>query len=268
VARCERRDVGPRRVVLSLLATAAAWTGDTDSATAAVEELDELDPFAYLPGEQMLGPAWTAAVTGSLPHARDLLLHGARSLEARGQHAMEAWLLHDAYRLGHRGASERLMELAEMCEGDLVSAWAAHAAALDADRAADLVDATDRFERIGAMLFAAEAATAAAHAFQRDRDQRAAAAVRSRAAALIAACESPRTPALVTSEAPIPLTAREREICALAAAGVSSAEIASNLYLSVRTVNNHLQRAYTKLGVTNRRDLADALTSLARRPGV
>ena len=31
------------------------------------------------------------------------------------------------------------------------------------------------------------------------------------------------------------------------------------LYLSVRTVNNHLQRAYTKLGVTNRAELLEAL---------
>jgi DNA-binding NarL/FixJ family response regulator len=142
---------------------------------------------------------------------------------------------------------------------------------LDAERAADLVDATARFEAIGALLFAAEAATEAAHALQRERDQRAAAAMRARAAALIHACESARTPALVTSDAPVPLTAREREICTLAAAGVSSPEIASKLYLSVRTVNNHLQRAYTKLGVSNRRELANALTSSsphAQRPGV
>jgi DNA-binding CsgD family transcriptional regulator len=85
---------------------------------------------------------------------------------------------------------------------------------------------------------------------------------------LIDMCESPLTPALVTTDAPVPLTAREREVCTLAAAGVSSPEIAAKLYLSVRTVNNHLQRAYTKLGVTNRRELAGALTSFAQRPGV
>jgi hypothetical protein len=31
------------------------------------------------------------------------------------------------------------------------------------------------------------------------------------------------------------------------------------LYLSVRTVNNHLQHVYTKLGVSSRADLARAL---------
>jgi len=47
----------------------------------------------------------------------------------------------------------------------------------------------------------------------------------------------------------------------LAAAGIASKDIAERLYLSVRTVNNHLQHAYTKLGVSGRTDLAQALGS-------
>ena len=35
--------------------------------------------------------------------------------------------------------------------------------------------------------------------------------------------------------------------------------IAERLYLSVRTVDNHLQRSYTKLGVSGRSELSDAL---------
>jgi DNA-binding CsgD family transcriptional regulator len=56
-----------------------------------------------------------------------------------------------------------------------------------------------------------------------------------------------------------PLTAREREIAMLAAARLSSREIAERLFLSVRTVNNHLQRVYTKLGVNSRVALSEAL---------
>ena len=59
-----------------------------------------------------------------------------------------------------------------------------------------------------------------------------------------------------------PLTPRERDVAALAAQGESSKEIATRLYLSVRTVNNHLQNAYTKLGVSGRRQLAGALDGL------
>ncbi|WP_219508678.1 AAA family ATPase [Nonomuraea ceibae] len=55
------------------------------------------------------------------------------------------------------------------------------------------------------------------------------------------------------------LTPQEREVVRLAAAGVSNREIAAQLFLSPRTVGHHLYRAFPKLGVTSRRQLADAL---------
>ena len=57
----------------------------------------------------------------------------------------------------------------------------------------------------------------------------------------------------------VPLTDREREIAVLAAAGQPSRVIAERLYLSVRTVDNHLGRIYDKLGVSSRAALAAAL---------
>ena len=59
-----------------------------------------------------------------------------------------------------------------------------------------------------------------------------------------------------SAEAASPLTPREREIAALAAAGATSKEIAAQLFLSSRTVDNHLQSVYTKLGVSGRQELA------------
>ena len=47
-----------------------------------------------------------------------------------------------------------------------------------------------------------------------------------------------------------PLTIRERQVAELAAEGARSREIADRLYLSPRTVENHLQRVYAKLGST------------------
>jgi len=47
----------------------------------------------------------------------------------------------------------------------------------------------------------------------------------------------------------------------LAAKGMASKDIAERLFVSVRTVSNHLQHAYTKLGVTSRAALAQALVS-------
>ena len=45
------------------------------------------------------------------------------------------------------------------------------------------------------------------------------------------------------------------QIVTLAAEGLSNAEIADRLVLSVRTVESHIYRAMHKLGVSDRRDL-------------
>lgn len=55
------------------------------------------------------------------------------------------------------------------------------------------------------------------------------------------------------------LTAREREVVRLAGLGRTNAEIAAELAISDRTVHKHLERAYTKLGVSNRSAAAIAL---------
>lgn len=48
------------------------------------------------------------------------------------------------------------------------------------------------------------------------------------------------------------LSTRELEIVALAAQGFDNKDIAERLYLSDKTVRNHLSRIYQKLGVSNR----------------
>ncbi|HYH31350.1 MAG TPA: LuxR family transcriptional regulator [Pseudonocardia sp.] len=51
------------------------------------------------------------------------------------------------------------------------------------------------------------------------------------------------------------LTPQERQVVRLAAAGLSNRDIASQLFLSPRTVGHHLYRAYPKLGVSKRTEL-------------
>ena len=58
--------------------------------------------------------------------------------------------------------------------------------------------------------------------------------------------------ALETAERP--LTERELDVLRLAAKGASSAEIANHLFLSVRTVRNHMSRIIGKIGARNRVD--------------
>jgi DNA-binding CsgD family transcriptional regulator len=55
------------------------------------------------------------------------------------------------------------------------------------------------------------------------------------------------------------LTAAERRVAGIAAAGRTNREIAAELFMGLRTVEAHLTRAYAKLGVSRRTQLAAAL---------
>ncbi|NMO57557.1 AAA family ATPase [Actinoplanes sp. TBRC 11911] len=55
------------------------------------------------------------------------------------------------------------------------------------------------------------------------------------------------------------LTAQQRQIAELAAAGLSNKEIGERLFLSARTVGYHLHQIFPKLGITSRAALRDAL---------
>ncbi|WP_191971476.1 LuxR family transcriptional regulator AbsR2 [Streptomyces luteolifulvus] len=148
---------------------------------------------------------------------------------------------YDAVRLG---APER-------AAGRLSGVFAAHADALARGDGPALDRAGEALERRGFLLFAAEAH---AQAVRAHRDPRAARTARTRAVALAGRCQGARTPALaglVLGE----LTARQRQIVTLAAAGLSNRQIAERLTLSIRTVGNHLYSAYARLGAGDRASL-------------
>ncbi|MZF57225.1 AAA family ATPase [Streptomyces sp. SID5594] len=78
-----------------------------------------------------------------------------------------------------------------------------------------------------------------------------------RAAAELRAAGERRVAARVPAESPIDrLTPQELQVVRLARDGSSSREIAAQLFLSRRTVEHHLYKAYPKLGVGSRRELA------------
>ncbi|MBC5809646.1 MAG: tetratricopeptide repeat protein [Candidatus Eremiobacteraeota bacterium] len=61
------------------------------------------------------------------------------------------------------------------------------------------------------------------------------------------------------------LTARESEIARLVVEGKRSSEIAATLFVSVRTVDNHLAAIYRKLGVKSRAQMVAVVAAEARR---
>jgi DNA-binding CsgD family transcriptional regulator len=55
------------------------------------------------------------------------------------------------------------------------------------------------------------------------------------------------------------LTPSELRVARLAAEGHSNREIAHELYVTLKTIEGHLARAYTKLGIQGRGQLPQAL---------
>ena len=53
-------------------------------------------------------------------------------------------------------------------------------------------------------------------------------------------------------DGPSGLTAREVEVLRLAARGLSNKEIAGRLVISPKTVANHIEHIYTKIGASSR----------------
>jgi DNA-binding CsgD family transcriptional regulator len=85
----------------------------------------------------------------------------------------------------------------------------------------------------------------------------------SHARALLEQCGGILPATMTTLGDGVQLSAREREVVLLAARGLTSRAIGERLFLSTRTVEGHLQRTYTKLGVTNRAELAPLVRFIA-----
>jgi DNA-binding CsgD family transcriptional regulator len=263
----ERDIVGYRALAMSSLARAYAIAAihansrwDRGAAAAAAQDAAEraLGPAdsAYAP-EVRLGRCWVAVATGRFDDAAALAIDAAEVATTAGQDMVTLIALHEAIRLGARQQTlVRLVSHAEQIDGRLVTAFVKHANALASDDGHQLEEASHAFADLGARLLAAEAAAEAAAAYSRRGLQTRTAAARTAAAALQTSCEGAITPALELLGPAVVLTARECQIAALAAAGLTNRQIGSRLGLSVRTVESHLAHGYNKLGISQRHDLA------------
>jgi DNA-binding NarL/FixJ family response regulator len=250
------------RWAYAALALAAAQRGDVQTAEQALADLDAepLSPVLRNEADVDRARGWTALARGEWASARHQFRTAAEVARDQGLLLHEMHALVDHIRTGsYDTVADRFFQLAAQIDGPLMEARTlAVRSVLDLD-ADGLERAADAFEACGALLHAAEASASAARIHQARRDARAAAACANRATALVAACDGASTPALTVGEAKVVLSKREREVADLAAQGMSNKEIAESLFVSPRTIENHLQRTYEKLGIRSRDELADAL---------
>ncbi|MGN6220444.1 MAG: LuxR C-terminal-related transcriptional regulator [Microbacterium sp.] len=202
--------------------------------------------------------AWFAALAGDLASARTLLLDEAERMAGTGHVFLAGtYLLHLARLGGAAAAAGPIARLtADVPESPLLARQAAHVAAEAAADAEALTASGEAWAANGAHLLAAEAFASASRAARAAGSQREAVALQARCDEEAAQCEGPATPMLRFTDELTPLTRREREVAALAADGTSSKDIAAKLFLSTRTVDNHLQSVYGKLGISGRHELA------------
>jgi DNA-binding CsgD family transcriptional regulator len=241
---------------------ALAMTGRAEQAAQTLAALDALavPVFKAFMTAVLQARAWAAAAAGDLPTARARLEEAADLGEETGHLLGAASALHGLARLGHaRQVAGRLENLAAQVDGKLVVARAAYANAVAARDAEALHAVSEAFEGLGADLYAAEASVEAAAVLRRGGRPRDAAAGENRAAQLLSRCEGAATPVVRTITARARLTPGELDAAVQAAAGRSNKQIAADSHISVRTVENHLQHVYEKLGISSRRELADAL---------
>ncbi|WP_345801503.1 LuxR C-terminal-related transcriptional regulator [Microbacterium sp. AZCO] len=249
--------VGPVSLYVPALASLAITLAQHGDVDAARRELESLPAGVDAGPGGILAHAWLNALDGDLDSARTALRAGAVDTHATGHNFLAGTYLFTLARLGDPGAAAAdLTALEAESPGGLLALQASHAQAEASRDRARLATVGENWSAQGAHLLAAEAFASASRAARAEGDSRAAVALQARSDEEAAQCEGATTPLLRFSEERTPLTRREREIAALAASGASSKEIAAKLFLSTRTVDNHLQSVYGKLGISGRHELA------------
>lgn len=252
---------GWSRMIHTIVAEALAMLGDVDGARAALRRANETAHVGVrvFDPENELAHALVDAADGRLVEAIGRAGAAATAARSAGQFAVEVVIRHTAVCFGDRSQRSRLHQLTEIVDGRRAPAALAHAVAM-ADRDADGLLAVSRvLEDAELEMYAAEAAAQAAVVARGSGRLADATRAAERAAALAHRCEDARTPTLAASLSPLPISDREREVIHHAARGLTNRQIAEQLHVSVRTVESHIYRACTRLGLRDRAALVAAV---------
>lgn len=245
---------------------AAAMAGDAPACRDHAARLASLAPGApFLDADLVRAQAWGAWATGDSVRAAELFVDAASMARGIASPTLEAVALHDSYRLLGASVGPRLDELEAVAPVPAIELRARHVRLVAAGLPAELLDLARDLESFGALLLSAVVASDAADVAARQGRRGTARDAEGHRARLMARCGDPTAPGLLGQRSS-PLTNRERDIATRAAGGRSSRGIADDLDLSVRTVDNVLQRVYIKLGIHGRAELSE-LIGFADEPG-
>lgn len=247
--------LGPEHLVpaaRALLAVTLAAKGDLERAASFAESSGGAADGVGVE----IAPLWVRACAGEVSAAIEPLLALSDRVAEQGHRVYAAGVLGYVLELDRAEAvGSRARILADSCSSGFISLLADQVDAVLGKDATALLRIADSWEASGALRFAATASAQASRVHRTAGEARAAASAQSRAEDLAQRCGGLATPVLRFGEELSQLTRREREIANLAASGASSKDIAAKLFLSTRTVDNHLQSVYGKLGISGRHEL-------------
>lgn len=242
-------------------ATAAAMLGKKGPAA------DLLARFATLPstaGHSLRGDIERVSLHAHLEVHGTAASQGAwqkmcAAARERGRLALEMRLWHDGWRLRLHDDVAAVSLSAQHVDGTLAGILRDYHAAFTGDGALEegIVESlVERHRETGRVLYAAEVAARASDIARARGEAGRASRLLGMSADLANTLPEVNTPSLdrVRIDAAL-LTPREYDVCRRAAEGSSNIDIAEGLFLSARTVEGHLQRAYMKLGASDRRRL-------------
>ena len=235
---------------------ASALAGDRRATRSALDAYERLElGVPMLDADLLRARAWATWVLGDGALAAKLLNDAARMAADMGTPTIEAVVLHDSFRLFDTPVASRLRELAQLAPVPSITLRTRHVESVADGDPTELLALSADMEAAGALLLAAEAAGDAVRAAVSHGMRGVARTAVGQRGRLASMCANPVTPRL-SDHRSITLTGRERDVATLAVDGFSSPAIAERFSISVRTVENLLQRVYVKLGVHGRSELA------------
>lgn len=201
--------------------------------------------------------SWLEGIGGDLETAASMARANGVNAVSHDHVAWGVEALHDAVRFGHPAMVRRDIEnaVSDTRGASLLGAMRDHAAALEAGDTEWLAVVSAELGRCGSPLLAAEASAQLARLLTEHGSPVAAQRAVLNSQLWHARCPAAHTPALVARPKGFP--PRKLAVIDNAARGLASREIAERLFVSPRTVDNHLRDIYRVLEISGRHQLAD-----------